>query len=194
MIWKVGRKLPRLWNSVTKFIPSLRVAEWETRFNAWSLIFLGDACSAEPTALGVWHMACSFRLHILEVSFLLLLEGPFIQRMVLKLMSIQRHKKVLQTWISYILPHTEGMCSKCLFTGCQTGIQEEQWRCSYCEFIPVKGEWTQMEIFSKKIVVTTLHGLCSSLLLLLCEQPQHTPQSATGCGSRVNNGALTNPF
>lgn len=42
-----------------------------------------------------------------------------------------------------------------------------------------------MEIFGKKIVVTTLHGLCSSLLLLLCEQPQRTPQSATGCGSRV---------
>lgn len=44
------------------------------------------------------------------------LEGPFAQRMVLTLMSIQRHKKVLQTLISSILSHTDGMCRNTAFS------------------------------------------------------------------------------
>lgn len=81
------------------------------------------------------------------------LEGPFAQRKILKLMSIQRHKKVLQTLISYILPHTDGMCCNIAFSqtakkGYKRNVGAAALIFGYHEITTAKGETSQTEIFS----------------------------------------------
>lgn len=89
------------------------------------------------------------------------LEGPFAQRMVLELTSIQRHKKVLQTLIGYILPHTGGMCCNTAFSQTTKRAYKRNVGAAAlifgyrCEIITAKAETNQMEMFSENIAGTT---------------------------------------
>ena len=75
-------------------------------------------------------------------------------------MSIQRHKKVLQTLINYILPHTDGMCCNTAFWQTKKGYKRNVGAAALifgyrCEIITAKGETSQAEVFSERIAVTT---------------------------------------